>query len=167
MSGAGWPPRYLTRVTPTELQNGDGDYAAQFIESYARVVKDSLGGKSGSLITLRPWQRNLLSWTMARRPDGKKCHRQALIGLYFGMPACNSSPTKWCLQQTAFASIAKLRRRSAEAAKKHAQALRSRLPAITALPATRRNRNAGLARPHGRRLNQAMPARPSHILRRP
>ena len=81
MSTAGWPPRYLTRVSPTELQNGDGDYAAQFIESYARVVKDSLGGKSGSLITLRPWQRNLLNWTMARRPDGKKRHRQALIGL--------------------------------------------------------------------------------------
>ena len=78
---AGWPPRYLTKVTPTELKNGDGDYAAQFIESYARVVKDSLGGKSGELIALRPWQRKLLDWTMARRADGKKRHRQAMIGL--------------------------------------------------------------------------------------
>ena len=81
MSAAGWPPRYLTKVTPTELKNGDGDYAAQFIESYARVVKDSLGGKSGELIALRPWQRKLLDWTMARRADGKKRHRQAMIGL--------------------------------------------------------------------------------------
>ncbi len=81
MSTAGWPPRFLTKVTPTELKNGDGDYAAQFIESYARVVKDSLGGKSGELIVLRPWQRKLLDWTMARRGDGKKRHRQALVGL--------------------------------------------------------------------------------------
>ena len=81
MSVQGWPPRYLTHTTPTQRKNGDGDFAAQFIESYARVVKDSLGGKSGELIVLRPWQRELLNWLMARNSKGKKMHRQSLIGL--------------------------------------------------------------------------------------
>lgn len=77
----GWPPRYLTHTTPTQRKNGDGDFAAQFIEAYCRVVKDSLGGKSGELIILRPWQRELLNWLMARNSKGKKMHRQSLIGL--------------------------------------------------------------------------------------
>ena len=81
MSVQGWPPRYLTHTTPTQRKNGDGDFAAQFIESYARVVKDSLGGKSGELIVLRPWQRELLNWLMARNSKGKKMHRQSIIGL--------------------------------------------------------------------------------------
>lgn len=81
MSTKGWPPRYLTKTTPTELKKGDGEHAAQFIESYCRIVKDSMGGSSGELITLRPWQHQLLNWAMARRADGKRRHRQALIGL--------------------------------------------------------------------------------------
>ncbi len=77
----GWPPRYITKTTPAERKRGDGASATAFIESYARVVKDSVGGKSGELIVMRPWQRELLDWTLARRSDGKKRHRQALIGL--------------------------------------------------------------------------------------
>lgn len=77
----GWPPRWLTEVTPTERKRGDGEYAAEFIEHYCRVVKESVGGSTGSAIHLRPWQRNLLDWTLARRADGKKRHRQALIGM--------------------------------------------------------------------------------------
>lgn len=78
---SGWPPRYLTKTTAQERERGDGDMATQFIETYARVVKDSVGGKSGELIHLRDWQRELMRWTLARRADGKKKHRQALIGL--------------------------------------------------------------------------------------
>ena len=77
----GWPPRFLTSTTPAQRKRGDGDFAAQFIESYARVVKESVGGKSGELIVLRPWQRELLTWLYARGTTGKKIHRQALIGL--------------------------------------------------------------------------------------
>ena len=77
----GWPPRFLTSTTPAQRKRGDGDFAAQFIESYARVVKESVGGKSGELIVLRPWQRELLNWLYARGTTGKKIHRQAMIGL--------------------------------------------------------------------------------------
>lgn len=82
MSVHGWPPRFLTPTTAKERELGDGDLAAQFIETYARVVKDSVGGKTGELIVLRDWQKELLRWTLARRTsDRKKKHRQALIGL--------------------------------------------------------------------------------------
>jgi len=77
----GWPPRYLTKATAAEMKRGDGDLATTFIENYARVVKDSVGGRTGSHIHLRPWQRNLMDWTLARRADNKKRFRQALIGL--------------------------------------------------------------------------------------
>jgi len=77
----GWPARILTPTDAKERQRGDGDTAATFIESYCRVVKDSVGGKTGELIHLRPWQQELINWLMARRVDGKRKHRQALIGL--------------------------------------------------------------------------------------
>ena len=77
----GWPPRWLTDATPAERKRGDGDHAAEFIEHYCRVVKESVGGATGTQIVLRPWQKNLLAWTLARRPDGKKHHRQALVGM--------------------------------------------------------------------------------------
>ena len=77
----GWPPRWLTPVTRTEKARGDGEHATEFIEHYCRVVKESVGGATGTQISVRPWQRNLLDWTLARRTDGKKRHRQALIGM--------------------------------------------------------------------------------------
>jgi phage terminase large subunit-like protein len=77
----GWPPRWLTPTTPAERNRGDGAFAAEFIEQYCRVVKESVGGTSGSQIILRPWQRNLLDWSLARKAEGKKKHRQALIGM--------------------------------------------------------------------------------------
>jgi len=81
MSGKGWPPRYLTKVKPAAVKRGDGAFASEFIEGYCRVVKDSVGGHVGEHIVLRDWQRSMLNWVNARRPDGKKQFRQALIGL--------------------------------------------------------------------------------------
>jgi len=81
VSVKGWPPRYLTKVKPAAIKRGDGEFAATFIESYCRVVKDSVGGHVGDPIELRDWQRSMLAWVNARRPDGKKQFRQALIGL--------------------------------------------------------------------------------------
>ena len=77
----GWPPRLLTPTVAKDRQRGDGENAATFIETYCRVVKDSVGGASGDLIHLRPWQQELITWLLARRADGKRKHRQALIGL--------------------------------------------------------------------------------------
>jgi phage terminase large subunit-like protein len=46
-----------------------------------RVTKDSVAGAAGSEIRLRGWQRQVLAHLLARRPDGRYRHRQALIGV--------------------------------------------------------------------------------------
>lgn len=77
----GWPPRWLTPVPPEDVERGDGVLLADFGEALCRVTKESIGGSAGSLLRLRPWQRELLSHLLARRPDGRYRHRQALVGV--------------------------------------------------------------------------------------
>lgn len=74
-------PYLLTRVPPADIERGDGDNFVSFAESFLRVTKDSVGGDSGSLLVFRPWQRELMRQLLARRPDGRYRHRQALIGM--------------------------------------------------------------------------------------
>jgi phage terminase large subunit-like protein len=75
---AGWPPLHLTPVAPGPTRAGD---YAEFIETYCRVVKDSIGGSVGTVIRLRPWQRQLLDDLLAERADGRFRHRTAYIGV--------------------------------------------------------------------------------------
>jgi phage terminase large subunit-like protein len=80
-AASGWPPRWLTPVPKVDVRRGDGgDYAA-FIEAVCRVTKDSVAAPAGSLLKLRPWQRDLLGHVFARRLDGRLRHRQALVGV--------------------------------------------------------------------------------------
>jgi phage terminase large subunit-like protein len=74
----GWPPRWLTKVD-TKLT--DGDDAAEFIETYCRVTKDSIGGQAGELIKLRPWQRELINSIFVVDKEGNYKHRTAIVGL--------------------------------------------------------------------------------------
>src|SRR5579875_2125635 len=74
-------PRVLTPVTPAEVKRGEGSQVCDFIESFCTVTKDSMGGSAGSPIELRQWQRNVLGMVFAKRADGRRRHRQALIGL--------------------------------------------------------------------------------------
>lgn len=76
----GWPPRYVT-FNPTARTRSRGEEAARFIESYARIVKDSVAGRSGTLLQLRPWQHQLLRGLLAEDRNGKLKHRAALIGM--------------------------------------------------------------------------------------
>jgi phage terminase large subunit-like protein len=46
-----------------------------------RITKDSIAGPAGSPIALRPWQRQILSHLLARRPDGRYRNRTSLIGV--------------------------------------------------------------------------------------
>ena len=46
-----------------------------------RVDKDSIAAKAGTLLKIRPWQRQLLAHLLARRPDGQYRHREALVGI--------------------------------------------------------------------------------------
>ncbi|MEV4096956.1 terminase large subunit domain-containing protein [Streptosporangium saharense] len=77
----GWPPRWLTPVPAADVRRGDGEHCADFIEALCRVTKDSVAGGAGSAIALRGWQRQVLGHLLARRPDGRYRHRQALIGV--------------------------------------------------------------------------------------
>lgn len=75
------PPLVMTPVPAPDVRRGDGRFVAEFVEQHCRVTKESVGGHAGSLLRLRPWQRNLCAAVFARRPDGRYRHRQALIGL--------------------------------------------------------------------------------------
>ncbi|MGV9536571.1 terminase large subunit domain-containing protein [Streptosporangium sandarakinum] len=77
----GWPPRWLTPVPAADIARGDGEHCGTFIETLCRVTKDSVAGRAGAPIALRPWQRQLNGHLLARRPDGRYRHRQALIGV--------------------------------------------------------------------------------------
>ena len=51
------------------------------IESLCTISKEGCGGHAGSPIILRPWQRQLILRVFARRADGKRRHRLAMIGM--------------------------------------------------------------------------------------
>ena len=81
MTLAGWPPAVLTSVTDEERAAGDGLEVTEFIESLCVQVKDSIGGRAGNPLLLRPWQKMLLGDVFARRSDGRRKHRTAIIGM--------------------------------------------------------------------------------------
>lgn len=75
------PPLFITKPPLEDIQRGDGPDVCRFIEQHCRITKESLGGRSGELIKLRQWQKNLFSMVYARREDGRFRHRRALIGV--------------------------------------------------------------------------------------
>ncbi|HEY7823788.1 MAG TPA: terminase large subunit [Acidimicrobiia bacterium] len=77
----GWPPAHLTKVPAADVKRGDGPLVREFIEALCPQVKDSIGGRAGEPLILRPWQTKLLDQLFARRPDGRLRHRTGLIGL--------------------------------------------------------------------------------------
>lgn len=77
----GWPPALLTPVSPDDIARGDGPLVTEFIEALCPQVKDSVGGRAGEPLLLRPWQRDLLDALFARRADGRLRHKVALVGL--------------------------------------------------------------------------------------
>lgn len=79
--GSSWPPALLTPVSDAERAAGDGVEVAEFISGLCVQVKDSVGGLAGEPLSLRPWQRRLLDDVFARRADGRRKHRTAIIGM--------------------------------------------------------------------------------------
>lgn len=75
------PPLFITKPPRKDVLRGDGTKVQEFFVSRCRITKESMGGRSGELITLRPWQANLISMMYARKPSGRFRHRRALIGL--------------------------------------------------------------------------------------
>ena len=80
-SKKGWPPALLTPVPAADRKRGDGQLVVDFIEALCPQVKDSIGGRAGEPLILRPWQKELLSHIYARRADGRFRHRRVLVGL--------------------------------------------------------------------------------------
>ena len=78
---SGWPPAWLSPVALADRERGDGAVAVEFIEQLCPQVKDSIGGRFGEPMLLRPWQRGLVEHLFAKRADGHRLHRRALIGM--------------------------------------------------------------------------------------
>lgn len=77
---SGWPPRWLTPVPAADVRRGDGADVAELIETLCVVTKDSFAGAAGTPMSLRGWQKRLISNLFARRRDGRRRHRIALVG---------------------------------------------------------------------------------------
>lgn len=74
-------PRWVSPVDKTEMDAGDGSIFIEFISEYAKITKDTISGKSGAPLVLRDWQKTLINQILARRADGRRKHRTALVGL--------------------------------------------------------------------------------------
>lgn len=71
----------MSPVTTGERRRGNGADVVEFIDTYCRITKDTIAGPVGAPIRCRPWQVQLLDSLFARRADGRRKHRQALIGM--------------------------------------------------------------------------------------
>lgn len=77
----GWPPLYLSHVPKDDMLRGDGADVIKRIERLCTISKDGFGGRAGGPLVMRGWQRQLIMRLFARREDGKRRHRLALIGM--------------------------------------------------------------------------------------
>ena len=95
----GWPSRWLTPVSKSELELSRGVDVADFIDAMCIQTKDTVAGRSGQPIVLRPWQKELLNHIFAVRDDGRFKHRTALVGMARknGKSALSSGIALWGL----------------------------------------------------------------------
>lgn len=95
----GWPSRWLTPVSKSELESSRGGDVADFIDAMCIQTKDTVAGRTGQLIVLRPWQKELLNHIFAVRADGHFKHRTALVGVARknGKSALSSGIALWGL----------------------------------------------------------------------
>lgn len=73
-------PLWLTPVDDRDVVGGDSADFGNFTQ-FLRVTKDSVGGNAGEPMVMRDWQTAMMGRLLARRPDGRLKHRQALIGV--------------------------------------------------------------------------------------
>ena len=74
-----WPPRWLTPVPEDAIERGRTEEPiADFAEAFGVVTKDSVAGRAGESLVLRPWQRTLLEHMFAYE-DGGYRHQSQLI----------------------------------------------------------------------------------------
>jgi phage terminase large subunit-like protein len=76
-----WPPRWLTPVPEDAIARGrEQEPIIDFIDQFGIITKDSVAGKAGEPMVLRPWQQKILERIFAWDDEGLK-HRINLIGM--------------------------------------------------------------------------------------
>ena len=92
-------PKWLTPVPQEALDASRVDQVAAFINHFGTQTKDTVAGKAGSALELRPWQVELLRQVFAVRPDGLLRHRTSLVGMprKNGKSALGSGVALWSL----------------------------------------------------------------------
>jgi phage terminase large subunit-like protein len=76
-----WPPKWLTPIPESQLQRGRVEEpVVDFVEAFGRITKDSVAGKAGSPLLLRPWQKLLLEHLFAWDDEGLR-NRISLVGM--------------------------------------------------------------------------------------
>ena len=76
-----WPPRWLTPISEEAIQRGrDNEPVAEFIDMFGIITKDSVAGKAGTPLILRPWQQSLVEHLFAWEEEGLR-NRVSLVGM--------------------------------------------------------------------------------------
>jgi phage terminase large subunit-like protein len=92
----GWPPKYISAVSPDEYQGSRGDDVIDFAEALCKITKDSVAGDSGEPLIFRDWQKELTRNLFAVKDNGKLKHKIALIGLpRNGISRCHLQSKEW------------------------------------------------------------------------
>jgi phage terminase large subunit-like protein len=81
MEVSSWPPRWLTPVPEKAIEAGRREEPiADFAEAFGIITKDSVAGKSGDMLKLRPWQVSLFEHLFAFEGGGYR-HQSQLVGM--------------------------------------------------------------------------------------
>jgi len=76
-----WPPAWLTPVPKEAIELGrEMEPVVDFVEAYGTITKDSVAGKAGGPLILRPWQKMLLEHLFAWDETGLR-QRVNLVGM--------------------------------------------------------------------------------------
>ena len=76
-----WPPAWLTPVPEEALAKGrEMEPVVDFVEAFGTITKDSVAGKAGGPLILRPWQKMLLEHLFAWDETGLR-QRVNLVGM--------------------------------------------------------------------------------------
>jgi phage terminase large subunit-like protein len=71
----------LTPVPAKDIETGEGQLVIDFIEAFGIITKDSVAGKQGTPLILRPWQKELIRHIYAGDGEGNFSARLSLVGM--------------------------------------------------------------------------------------
>jgi phage terminase large subunit-like protein len=71
----------LTPIPQSALDGGEGELVIDFAEAFGVITKDSMAGKQGSRLVLRPWQKDLIRHLYAGDSDGNFYSKVSLVGM--------------------------------------------------------------------------------------